>query len=431
MHRLIYLLFLPYFILNLKAQDFTAFPEEGFSQYITSNDFDGDGDVDLISRPMGFQAMKLYQNQGMSDPSFTISDIENTTSFGGDIISADIDNDGDVDIIGGEFGLLTIAYNDGLGNFGIQTTSETGAFRLDTGDMDDDGQLDIIGLNNQSLYIFINDNLSFTSLLIEDDLQSLATFDVMDYDGDGDLDIIGGRTTIFDEHIILYRNNGDATFDKATLVNNGGSLIHSITHSDFNGDNLPDIVYGSDRDLVVLMSTNNGFEKIDIGTGIFERVDVGDMNGDGNIDIVATNDSGILWYESMPDQSFMEREVSSSSADDDFTIADFNGDGALDILGVRIGMTVYLSNIPQNPSSTSELSKAAYKIFPNPTRDFVNLQATEGNNLFYVLRNMQGQQIRSGEAGEIPVQNLTPGVYNLEIIDTESSDRRVEKIVKQ
>ena len=226
----------------------------------------------------------------------------------------------------------------------------------DFGDMNGDGLMDMVGLGSQSLYVYTQNNITdFTETLIEDNLQSLATFDVMDADSDGDLDIVGGRTTVFDEHLILYRNNGAGSFVKESITNNGGSLVTAISHSDFNNDGLPDIIYGSDRDVAVMLSDGSNYDKITIGAitigeGDVAKVNVADMDGDGRLDIVIARDYESRWYRNTSTSnssiSFEERPI-DLSIEDDLVLGDLDNDGDIDMVATYSFMYLLENIIPQ------------------------------------------------------------------------------------
>ena len=248
------------------------------------------------------------------------------------------------------------------------------------------------------------------------------------------LDIVGGRTSLTGEHIILYKNDGVGVFTKDVIISNGGSLVKTITHADFNKDGLPDIVYGSDKDIAVLLSNGSDFDKITIGEGEFFKVDVGDMNGDGNMDIVATRNLEMKWYRTISDGSisFEERQV-GPEVKFDLIIGDFDNDGDIDMVGANDEFIWVIENkIPQIPSSNkSTLLADAYSLGPNPSHDEIILRSLSSNQLTFQLFDLQGQLVLSGQEGVIDISGFDNGAYLLNITDKESGKMATEKIVKQ
>jgi hypothetical protein len=185
----------------------------------------------------------------------------------------------------------------------------------------------------------------------------------------------------------------------------------------------------------VLIATNNGIVKFLVESKSVELL----LDAYGFIDAqeLLVTPNGELWVsERFVGLHFFESEnsdglfFSRGSLDLPFTYREMLWiNDSIRVLGDQYQEIWTFSVSP--PSSIDELSSDTYSIFPNPTTDYITLQSNGEAKLSYVLSNMQGQQIRSGAAGTIPIQDLSPGVYHLEIIDTESGDRRLEKIVKQ
>lgn len=82
-------------------------------------------------------------------------------------------------------------------------------------------------------------------------------------------------------------------------------------------------------------------------------------------------------------------------------------------------------------TSTTELSKDAFNLFPNPVLDQLNLLPTEGSQLSYKMMSIDGSLTKSGVSGTIDCSDLQSGVYLLEIKDVLSGDTRIEKVVKK
>ncbi len=116
---------------------------------------------------------------------------------------ADIDGDGDIDLINsqGDGANIVIWLNDGSENFSVGTTIDPpgsrGGYALHVADFTGDGRLDIFTTSNfERVELFVRDatGLSFTQQLSADVFNlagNLAGSDgPVDIDGDGDLDII-------------------------------------------------------------------------------------------------------------------------------------------------------------------------------------------------------------------------------------------------
>jgi N-acetylneuraminic acid mutarotase len=81
-------------------------------------------------------------------------------------------------------------------------------------------------------------------------------------------------------------------------------------------------------------------------------------------------------------------------------------------------------------SSTHELSDLSINIFPNPATDLVNINVDGPLNYQVKLFNLDGKLMYSGfNAKQITVETYPNGTYVLELTDSESGNRIVERII--
>ncbi len=71
---------------------------------------DGDGDLDIIAACNDGNTIAWYENNGAADPSWTAANIDTNASSARDVDVADIDGDGDLDIVAATFTNDTIAW---------------------------------------------------------------------------------------------------------------------------------------------------------------------------------------------------------------------------------------------------------------------------------------------------------------------------------
>ncbi len=223
-------------------------------------DYNNDGRLDaaLGNDGIPYHYNYLFRNDNLS--SFTnvaypsgLTDSASTLS----LASADIDNDGDLDIFFGSQtanvsgGSTSVLYrNNGNGTFtditassGIITTLYSWA--ADWGDFDNDGDMDLYLVNSNGVnQLFKNNgNLTFTetaaSYGIADPTQGFSC-GWFDYDNDSDLDLyVANASTGIDK---LYRNDGATFTDVAAAVGtNDNRHSSNITLGDFNNDGFLDI----------------------------------------------------------------------------------------------------------------------------------------------------------------------------------------------
>ena len=70
---------------------------------------DGDGDLDIVSASRQDDTIAWYENDGAADPSWTAADIATSADFAFDVYVADMDGDGDLDIVSASQNDSTIA----------------------------------------------------------------------------------------------------------------------------------------------------------------------------------------------------------------------------------------------------------------------------------------------------------------------------------
>jgi hypothetical protein len=115
----------------------------------------------------------------------------------------------------------------------------------------------------------------------------------------------------------------------------------SLGPGDFNGDGILDFAVrtldaGNDSTLTILLGKSDGTfiagKTYSIGTNSdgFPMA-IGDFNGDGNLDVVVTNGSGVVVFLGNGDGTFRSGKQSTVQGVIGIAIGDFNQDGKLDI----------------------------------------------------------------------------------------------------
>ena len=178
-------------------------------------DLDGDEDLDVLSdsssvnnQPSWYENLDGLGNYG-AEQVFT-----NDTSGTIWVIADDLDGDSDMDALTLEFGGDTIAWYenlDGLGSFGIKniiTTNVNAPFKIVTADIDNDGDQDIVSVSGADNKIawYENDGLGNfgDQQIIALSADGPRSIDVADFDGDGYQDVVSAST--FDNKVAWYQN---------------------------------------------------------------------------------------------------------------------------------------------------------------------------------------------------------------------------------
>ena len=111
---------------------------------------DNDGDMDILSASYNDDTIAWYENDGASDPSWTAADIDTNADGAYAVFAADMDNDGDMDILSASENDDTVAWyeNDGASDPSWTAsdiaTSADGACGVFAADLDNDGDLDVL-----------------------------------------------------------------------------------------------------------------------------------------------------------------------------------------------------------------------------------------------------------------------------------------------
>jgi hypothetical protein len=169
---------------------------------------------------------------------------------------------------------------------------------------------------------------------------------VGDFDRDGRLDVAVALRGTGDVAILL--GNGDGTFQRALAVGTGGAA--ELVVADFNGDRVPDLAVtgGSLSSVNVLLGIGDGTFQPPLTSGAGRNpslVATGDFDGDGNLDLVFTNNQLVRGENdklSMAlghgDGTFqLTGTFDAGSVPHSAAAADFNGDGKLDLAAANAG----------------------------------------------------------------------------------------------
>ena len=113
-------------------------------------DMDGDGDMDILSASYSDDTIAWYENDGNANPTWTAADIATSADGAYSVFAADMDGDGDMDIVSASYDDDTIAWYENDGNANPTwtaadiATSADGATSVFAADMDGDGDMDIL-----------------------------------------------------------------------------------------------------------------------------------------------------------------------------------------------------------------------------------------------------------------------------------------------
>jgi hypothetical protein len=346
---------------------------------VAFGDMNGDGNLDLVAGNNSIPS-RLYLNNGTPTPFAGVSGkiINSDTRTTLSAALGDVDGDGDLDIVFGNFNSTNRLYlNNGTGDpfagvTGLDITADVWPTRsVALGDMDGDGDLDlVVGNFEQSCRLYLNNGtadpfMGVTGTIINYDIHSTTSVALGDVDCDGDLDLVAGNDT--NQVNRLYLNNGTPQpfFNVSGVdITADAHLTKAVALGDVNGDGDLDLVAGNYfpdfNRLYLNLGTSNQFG---VGTDIITNTDdkvwivSGDMDGDGDLDIVAADRAGTnkLYLSNGSTDPFSgvtgSQVTSDANVSERLAVADFNGDGHLDLVAGNFQHPnrLYLNNGTADP----------------------------------------------------------------------------------
>lgn len=353
-------------------------------------DLDGDGDFDLLvgigeSFVPGPEPGLTLGFRNIGNTLNPVFELDSTLVIGIPDVGlnsypalADIDGDGDYDLLIGRDGASIYYYkNTGTIHSPIWTRDFTTFASVESQtywknptfvDLDYDGDLDLVyGQSTGILYVYRNNGTPTSPLfqLYPDYFRVIkldgsgGTVSLADFDGDGDYDLLSG---MWDGKFYYFRNDGTNQKPVFNRVNMPFSNLTVSSYSspvfiDIDGDGDFDIVSGALNGQVYCYINNNGTFTLD--NSIFGFIDIGwmsiptfaDMDGDGDLDLLVGAETGTeyRYYENTGNNVFVENNsVFAGIIFPNYsrpTLADVDNDGDYDlIIGRSNGAIIYYRN---------------------------------------------------------------------------------------
>jgi hypothetical protein len=339
----------------------------GKPAWVTTADLDGDGRLDLTSANVDGDNLSVFFRAGggrfTAQPDETLGD-STTLSGPVSVVAADLDGDGDLDLAaanqaGNDLAIFlqtsprTFTLGSPLGDAG----SPLGPVSVRAGDLDGDGDLDLVSANQagDNLTIFFQSDggdFSPTASVILGDAQttpSPAAVKAADLDGDGDLDL--AVASLLEERLTLFFQAGPGEFAPAEFTPRGGAGPVDIAVGDLDGDGDLDLVAANrgERNLSTFLQTEPGTFVFSSDAalehpptrGLPNAVEAADLDGDGDLDLVAANslfeNNLTIFFQTSPGAFIHDPGGPLATADQtsDVAVADLDGDGDPDLVAAN------------------------------------------------------------------------------------------------
>ena len=217
-------------------------------------DLDGDGDLDVLAATWSDAKLSWYANDGNGD--FSSPQVIDTNIQIQRIRVVDLDSDGDLDVIGSTaWPSHVFAYyiNDGTGNFGSRqavTVGNGGAWAIHAADVDGDSDLDLISAGSSRITVYPNDGSGgfLTGQTIASNGTMLRSVHAADFDQDGDLDIVAADFVGYANgsgSVMWFANDGAGNFGSKQILEQGLVFTEVVQAADLDGDGDMDVLAGA------------------------------------------------------------------------------------------------------------------------------------------------------------------------------------------
>ena len=428
-------------------------------------DLDQDGDAEVILVDRSGRRIIVYENQNQPD---NIDFKAKKITFANGVkhsICADVDNNGSQEIVlTTTSNIFYIVFN-ALGSHAIRSYAVPNLknenndrreklVKAQAADLNEDGLTDLIfsSLDNNELLVYNNqggadlnsifDPTQVFFAVANNSEANLSGLVVVDLNDDDKPEIV---TSPFREQngvfIFDYQypnNSNDTLVGNQFLVETQNNSPLEICHGDFDNDGDEDIVTSFSGTNVLEVLKNNTqsfdadikFERLQNPITLLDRMspfglDVGDMNGDGLLDIIAFDDSDerlviLQNITSGGNIRFQPIELKTQSGASYFEIIDVDNDGRPDIVypdQVNRGVSILRNTNCINPFITfiGDLSAICKG---NPKRIF----ATQSFGNQYIWKK-DGSNFRSSSDNFVDIEDS--GVYTLDLTTNEGCSQSI------
>jgi gliding motility-associated-like protein len=350
---------------------------------ITIADFNSDSNPDFAISTSGVYTLQIWFGDGLTTPSFNLT--QTVTGFGitPDVDARDLDNDGDMDLLAG----AAYTLNNGTGTFGARILLPATDEEYAVGDLNNDGKPDIAATDNSNnggnIRVFIGDGLgAFTLLAKFETIMYARGLEILDVNNDGNLDVVGSGTSAGSGKVDILLGDGTGYLSNSITKYPTLTDPRDMVRGDFNEDGIMDIAlcHSIGNIVTIYLGTGGGrFAKTATNTATgsnpFQMLTL-DYNKDGHLDLVTFNlgSFSVSVFAGAGDGSFSLSATIPVTATTSgrMTTADFNNDTHPDLI-----VSGYQSNVINFIAGTGTGFSAA--ITSPSTENILDVKAADFN----------------------------------------------------
>jgi len=283
----------------VNAQDFTKHPVgSGYNSWsAVTADIDTDGDQDIVGSSRLTSLVSWWENDG--EENFTLHPISTNAAYAMAICVVDLDSDGDMDVVcaAQEADAIMWWENNGEEVFTQHTlASILSPSYIDTCDLDQDGDMDILVAacedgSDKIVWCENLDNQNFSVHIIRENWDHANSIHAADMDYDGDIDVLATasyRTSpTANGEIAWFENDGNQNFTGHTIIGNYGRPSCAVA-VDIDNDQDMDVVASVCQLNRIVLFKNNGnlsFTPVIIASNFYRPHCVFVANLDNDLDL--------------------------------------------------------------------------------------------------------------------------------------------------
>ncbi len=276
---------------------------------VYATDINGDSLVDVVAAGWGANTVTWWENDGADSITWTQQIVDDNFSGASNVHAADVDGDGDTDILGTAWSGNEVVWWENDGSDSISWTRQHIAHPFINGrevfavDIDQDDDMDVLaaGAGVGEIALWLNDGnipITWTEQTIESTFTGARSVFPVDIDGDSLIDVVGAAYSI--HRITWWRNDGNTPINwEEYIIDSNFYGAHMVHASDIDGDNDMDVVCAGYNASAVHWWRNDGgnpvqWEELPIDNNFTYALGVysTDVNGDGHTDVVGAAESG-------------------------------------------------------------------------------------------------------------------------------------------